>query len=416
MKYISHLLLAAILLASSSLSAQENSWKETRQIEMTPDELKSIIRKLAEVRRQRYLMQQQLFIRTQQEKGAGTQVQRKQEMPASQPTIAYTDLADLRQRMDTQEALLRELLAQYPAPSVYSPPTTSETAMPSRTDTIIQRIIADPAAGQLDRQNLDALAAELRNMNAELLDLRRQLAYEERLRQQNERTSTTNAERMYEREASERFSREMRERQRELDRLRYLDRQQNSATAVNPAVTTPPAEVRIIRDTVYIDRVSTTPVFIPTQGQPDTVTIVKEIIREVPAEPVVRTETVVRDREVVRTDTLKLKATEPINFTTIFFDNNSSQLNATHRSLLANVADQVRGMTGYVIRLTGFASPSGNAAHNQRLSANRAAAVRQGLEALGVSGQLISLAAGGIDFQPTNAAAARRVEVQAIPR
>gem|GEM_PF-6405883 len=59
--------------------------------------------------------------------------------------------------MDTQETLLRELLAQYPAPSMYPAPKTPATAPPSHADTIIQRS-SSPTSSQISQQNLHSLS------------------------------------------------------------------------------------------------------------------------------------------------------------------------------------------------------------------------------------------------------------------
>lgn len=424
----------AFFLPVTSLRAQTAS-VDQQAIELTPDELKAMIRKMAELRRQRVMMWQlrQEMMRQRaasQEPSAQTNateartviredgrgsvdtIVRVEETMRPEYKITGTadngpELASINRRLDRQEALLMDLRER----SLAAAPSA-----PARTDTIIQQIMLNQRDGQganLSKEDLRALTTEVSRMNAELNGLRRRLADEEDRRRRAEletdRIRRRNAE-------SESWESERLRYERDLNRILREEERMRPTTPVAPVVIGQEGPVRIVRDTVYVDRVSTTPVFIPTTPKTDTVTIIKETIREVPAEPVVRTETVIRDREVVKTDTLQLKATEPISFPAIFFDNNSSQLNAAHRNLIASAVEQLKGKTNYTIRLTGFASPSGNTAYNQQLSAKRADAVRQGFENQGMNGDRIVIVPGGIDFQPTNAAAARRVEVQALPR
>lgn len=425
----------AFCIPATSLHAQIAS-VDQQAIELTPDELKAMIRKMAELRRQRVMrwQLQQKVMRQRavsqeptaetnatevsiviREDGSGSADTIVRVVEAMRPDYKLTgtvdngpELASINRRLDRQEALLMDLRDRSLAAAAPS--------APARTDTIIQQIMLNQRDGQgtnLSKEDLLALTAEVSRMNVELNGLRRRLADEEDRRRraelETERIRTRNDD-------YDSWERERLRYERDLNRLRGEEERIRAANPVAPVIIEKEGPVRIIRDTVYVDRVSTTPVFIPSAPRTDTVTIIKETIREVPAEPVVRTETVIRDREVVKTDTLQLKATEPISFPAIFFDNNSSQLNAAHRSLIASAVEQLKGKTNYTIRLTGFASPNGNATYNQQLSAKRADAVRQGFENQGMNGDRIVIVPGGIDFQPTNAAAARRVEVQALPR
>ena len=107
---------------------------------------------------------------------------------------------------------------------------------------------------------------------------------------------------------------------------------------------------------------------------------------------------------------------EPIAFPTIFFDNNVSTLNTVHRSILGTMIDDMRDKGAYNVRLTGYASKSGNADYNLKLSTQRAEAVRQGLIGMGIEPGRVRVVSGGIDFQASSLAAGRRVEVLAIPK
>lgn len=316
--------------------------------------------------------------------------------------MTSAEAEDLRRRLDRQEELLLRLQR-----NLDREPTT--------------RVLQD------DNAEIQRLSVELDRMQRELdreRDLRRDLErdrYDERRRYAQEREDDY--------------------RQRELDIQRrlndydpnrpgedyydapdrtpaerqeyYRQRQRAGRTRVNiggtprtrdqPA-TTPP----VIRDTVYVEREVVREV--PGAATRDTVVMVKETVREKPADPIIIT------NRVVKTDTVQLAAREPLSFPTIFFGNNSSTLNDNHRGILEDVAQQLFGRNDYDIVLTGYASPSGNADYNQRLSAKRARAVQDGLIAVGIDAGRIRLVPGGIDYQPASPAAARRVEVKALPK
>jgi outer membrane protein OmpA-like peptidoglycan-associated protein len=437
MKKLFTLFVACFCFFAPVNNLQAQTVVDTRQgIELTPDELKQVIRKMAEFRRQRVLMwqRQQMLARQralnrkkaaetysaeprviirEDESGRTDTVVNVVETTPVENKMARTvdnsaELASLSRRLDRQEELLLDLLDR--------PLAVSTPPAPARSDTIIQQIMLnqrDDQGATLSKEDLQALTTEVTRMNIELNNLRRQLAEEEDRRRraelETERARSRNDG--YESLESERLRYE-----RDQNRARWEEERLRAANPVAPVVIENEAPVRIVRDTVYVDRVRTTPVFIPKEGRTDTVIVVRETVRETAPTVIRDTIRVEREREVVRTDTLQLRAAEPISFPAIFFDNNSSQLNAAHRNLIAGVVDQLKGKTNYTIRLTGFASPSGNAAYNQQLSAKRAAAVRRGFENLGMNGDRIVIVPGGIDFQPTNAAAARRVEVQALPR
>ena len=439
------LLIYIYLFVSVVLTAQTDS-PPTSTVEMAPEELTAIVRRMVEMRRQRYLLYRQEYLRRAQTQVQGRVIKNRnvetrtvvsrskasvemdtivtidpntfaqsmtvvrRESPPVDTVVTIDpntlavktveprpvadedryarELADLRRQLTRQGELL-ETLAQQPTPDNY--PSVTTPPRPYRPDTVVQRIIqrSDRTDG-LSRSDLDALTREMRRMNDEMDDLRRQLRNEEDRRRRAER-----------------------------DLSRSIDR--NRTAPVAPTVIT--QQPTIIRDTVVIEKTSTRPVLIPvTPPRPDTVIQVREVVRQ--ADPVVIRDTVVREketrvvetREVVRTDTVKLSATEPLSFPTIFFDNNSSALNANHRQLLATTARQLANNRNYELRLIGYASPSGSAAYNQQLSARRAAAVRQGLETAGLPADRIVIVPGGIDYKPASAAAARRVEIQALPR
>lgn len=438
------LFLLTIVTSSPSLFAQETMLAE-EQIVITPTELKGMIRKMAELRRRRVLLYQQrmqMNPRTAPRSEDGRKAYREEveiirradgtmdtvvtvmlvdaknlnaeeevssarsgnNVVGSPDTVFAdnrTELVELRRRLDRQEELLLEIRDRTafasttnPAPAAAAPLSLSN--VPTKADTIINRIVVEGNADGLSKEDLRELTQEVSQMNDEIGRLRERLRYEEYRRRRAEEEMVSIMDR------NEENNRE------------WENNRTQVTTVPAPVVVQQESPVRIVRDTVYVDREVTTPVFLPGQTKTDTVIIRQETVREVPAEPLVVTR--VEEREVVRTDTLKMKATEPIGFPTIFFDNNSSQLNTAHRNLLSNVVSQLAARPGYELRLTGFSSKSGNAAYNQTLSAKRADAVRQGLIDAGWAADKIVTIPGGIDFQPASPAAARRVEVQALPR
>ena len=437
-RLFTRLALVLLLAVPASLSAQETV-TPGEEVRLNPTEFTSLVRKMAELRRRRVLLyQQQMAVRMRAARrmqpanetktvreerkivrrddgGSDTLVivRVNENGEVSEKTTSTTpsrrsaanngvaerqEMTELRRRLDEQEMLLLDLQDRLAEPV----PTYNEYAKvptpPSRADTIINRITVQGNPDGLSKSDLNELTRELSRMNDEVARLRDELDDEQRRR----RRAEADTERA-------------RDRNREYLRDRERDRDRERTTLVPaPVVVEKEGPVRIVRDTVYVDRTVNTPVFVPTTTRPDTVVIERETVREVPVEPVVITK--VEEREVVRTDTLKLAAREPISFPTIFFDNNSSALNATHRNLLSTLVSDMRNRPGYTVRLTGYSSKSGNAAYNQQLSARRADAVRQGLIDAGWPADRISTVPGGIDYQPASPAAARRVEVQALPK
>jgi OmpA-OmpF porin, OOP family len=61
--------------------------------------------------------------------------------------------------------------------------------------------------------------------------------------------------------------------------------------------------------------------------------------------------------------------------TAVYFANGSAVVTPAGKKDLANIAKQAQGYQGYMISVLGYASPTGNAAFNQRLSAKRAQTV-----------------------------------------
>lgn len=298
------------------------------------------------------------------------------------------EMDDLRRRLDRQEDLLLEI-----RDNSYVTPA----AAPMKRDTVVQRILTNNNPNQLTREDLRRLSDEVGNLNGEISRLQNRLADEEKRRERAE-------DRMQD------ILRDNRDYTRDLSR--DIDqRDRRDRLTIRPDVVVdraPRPEPKTIRDTVYVDRVT-----IP-ENTVDTLIQVVEVVKEVTPEPRIVRDTV--KEEVVRTETVQLAAKEPIGFPTVFFDNNSAVLNTTHRNILSSMIEEMQDKGSYRVRLTGYASKSGNADYNQQLSARRAEAVKQGLLEMGIPESRIRMVAGGIDFQASTPAAGRRVEVQAIPQ
>lgn len=422
MGYRNYLLFVLLIAFTSPTFAQRTN--NRGEIVMTTDELKSLARKLAELRAQRVALIQQrqqqwqayYAAQAQQQGEAAGAKQLRIERRVVFDTIETIDpqtyemeievvrreeevvgpqygtearLSELQSRLDRQEQLLLEIRDGRMATTT----VTTKSADQERRDAEIEALLRrtnNPEA--LTRSDLNRLTQEVGDLNRELSNMRGRLQDEERRRRRAE-------------DRMEDYLRDQRAytRDRDLDRdfdINLRDRRDRLAVQPNIITPTPAPETVIIRDTVYQDRTRT-----------DTV----QIVREITPEPRVVRDTVVRTNTVREVETVQLAAKEPIGFPTIFFANNSATLSTTHRNILSSMLEEMRDKGGYRVRLTGYASPSGNADYNQQLSARRAEAVKQGLLQLGIAESRIRIVAGGIDYQPSSPAAARRVEVQAIP-
>ncbi|NJC26601.1 OmpA family protein [Neolewinella antarctica] len=395
-----------LLFCIGPISAQQDLARG-EEIVMSTEELTSLARKMAQLRAQRMALYQQRQAQWQayyaqqqtgvdagarsntQETHYRSETEYRSEINRSDrrdnsasPYDNAAELEELRRRLDRQEQLLLEIRdnGQFNA--------VAKSAAPAPRDTAIQRILGNEDPNRLTRDDLRRLTDEVSDMNEEMARLRSQVEQEENRRQR----------------AEDRMNDVLRD-----DRRRYdNDRDRRIGLGLQPVIqlgnqdrSQSPA---IIRDTVFVDRNSL--------ARTDTVVKIQEVLLQ--SEPEYIRDTV--KEEVVRTETVQLAAQEPIGFPTIFFDNNSATLNATHRNILFSMLEEMRSKGSYNVRLTGYASKSGNAAYNQELSARRAEAVKQGLAEMGISADRIRMIGGGIDFQAATPAGGRRVEIQAIPQ
>ncbi len=95
----------------------------------------------------------------------------------------------------------------------------------------------------------------------------------------------------------------------------------------------------------------------------------------------------------------------------VYFANNSTAINAADRQTLIELSNMVkRSPSPVTVLLQGYASSSGKATYNKKISMQRAKAVKQILVDNGISSHQIMLMAHGVD-KSTNPQNARRVEV-----
>lgn len=132
-----------------------------------------------------------------------------------------------------------------------------------------------------------------------------------------------------------------------------------------------------------------------------------------PEPAAVHTERIIMQPERV-VDTVVL---EPIGFKRqVFFAQGSAKLTSAARKTLAEVIDIMAKDHSLVLRLTGFASPEGNASLNQRLSDERSRAVQNHLVLSGISAQRLEPHAAGVDGQQELVTVARRVDIELARR
>lgn len=107
----------------------------------------------------------------------------------------------------------------------------------------------------------------------------------------------------------------------------------------------------------------------------------------------------------------------PVNYTLdrVTFDSGSAVLNDDARAEITDLANALKARSTARVALRGYADPSGDAAANQALSEQRAAAVREAMIAGGVAASQITTAASG-ETGDSTARENRRVEISLLQR
>lgn len=121
----------------------------------------------------------------------------------------------------------------------------------------------------------------------------------------------------------------------------------------------------------------------------------------------------------VITDTVHIKTTEvvlaPVDFhRSVYFGVGAYSLDSNARTTLQEVAGFLYQYPETKVRISGFASPDGNAAYNAQLAERRRSAVEQYLEAEGVARSRFVSEGAEVDHGASSADLARRVDISLL--
>jgi len=138
------------------------------------------------------------------------------------------------------------------------------------------------------------------------------------------------------------------------------------------------------------------------------------------------------ERASKSTDTIYVKETKEVNpnedayearklkfgdyFEQIYFANNSSQVASTFNPLISNLVTQLKNEPKIDVSIAGYASKTGNADYNQKISMQRALALKTKLIAEGISPKRIITDFQGIDYNAASLEEARRLDIEFIIR
>ena len=370
-------LVAAVLPGRATAQVEIVEDGET-YIEMTPEELRSLVGKMQRLRAQR--AQQYAYLRSRQ--SAGT----------TAPQTAYTtpgsSAGDARLRqleneivgLSSEMRLMREEMQR----GLRQNPTQTADA---------QRSLDERRAYDDQRRAYDDRDREIRALREQ---------YDRELRDERER--------------NRRLERELADARRDVDYRRDYDRDL-SRGLVTPAPAPAPTYVPVpmgdngARDRELLARqdslnraLALLRAELASSRGRDTVVI------ERAGERIVVRDTVRDTRVVTRT-----LAEERVDLAAVLFANNSAAINRAAEIQIAQAVEAYRREPSETILLRGFASRTGNVEYNQALSQRRAEAVRDRLAAQGVPLDHIRIIANGVD-PGDNLAEARRVEIQLLRR
>ena len=342
-------------------------------VEMTADELRSLVGKVQRLRVQR--AKQYAYLRQQREaSGLPADVRAPAATPGSDPRIGELD-RDIDE-LSRQIALMREEIRQG---------AFRQNPVAPR-DTVFRDV--QPAYRPNDRRDLD----ERRDYDRAYAERRGE--NDLRLRDERERYDRDLRD---ERDRYDRDLRDERDRYRRLERdYEELRRSSTNAPRGSYDYASPglgftsrlggaPGTTVTVRDTVYVNR----------EGE-----------RVVVRDTVVEVDTRVVTRDV---------SDERIDLAAVLFAHNSTAITPAARLQIAQAVEAYRRQPSSQVLLRGFASKVGDVLYNQGLSTRRAEAVRDRLVSAGVPLTQIRMIGNGED--PTdNLAAGRRVEIQLLPR
>lgn len=103
-------------------------------------------------------------------------------------------------------------------------------------------------------------------------------------------------------------------------------------------------------------------------------------------------------------------------FEQIFFANNSTKVEEKYQDLISSLVQQLNEEPKIDVSIAGFASKTGNKDYNQQISMQRALALKKRLVQEGISSNRILTDYRGIDYEATNLAEARRLDIEFVVR
>ena len=342
-------------------------------VEMTPEELRSLVGKVQRLRIQR--AKQYAYLREQRAAaGLPPDARASSAAPVSDPRIGQLD-RDIDE-LSRQIALMRQDMQRGAF----------------RQNTVTPR-------DTVYRDVQPAYRPEARRDYAERRDYDR--AYAERRLDNDLRLRDDRAR--YDRELRDERDRYDRDLRDERDRYRRLERDYDElrrgrtntpppsynyaspGLGFNSRLGAAPGTTYTVRDTVYVNR----------EGE-----------RVVVRDTVVEVDTRVITRDV---------SDERVDLAAVLFAHNSTVITPAARLQIAQAVEAYRRQPTSQLLLRGFASKVGDVLYNQGLSTRRAESVRDQLVAAGVPATQIRMIGNGED--PTdNLASGRRVEIQLLPR
>lgn len=103
-------------------------------------------------------------------------------------------------------------------------------------------------------------------------------------------------------------------------------------------------------------------------------------------------------------------------FEQVYFDNNSTQIDNSYVNLISTLVEKLNKEPKIDVAIEGFASKTGNATYNEKISMQRALALKKKLQNKGINANRILTDYKGIDNDATTLAEARRIDIRFVVR
>lgn len=103
-------------------------------------------------------------------------------------------------------------------------------------------------------------------------------------------------------------------------------------------------------------------------------------------------------------------------FEQVYFDNNSTQIDNSYVNLISTLVEKLNEEPKIDVAIEGFASKTGNATYNEKISMQRALALKKKLQNKGINANRILTDYKGIDYDATTLAEARRIDIRFVVR